>query len=141
MIFRLFTVSILAIITGLAYGYAQAAAPKTFSWDIPATRSDGTPLAQADLAGYRLYNGASPDKMTVWHTVTGGDQSQVELVINPGENHVAVTAVDTEGNESAYSNIVRVIGLAPPGVSVLRITSSGFVLENVTVTIDAAEAP
>lgn len=90
----------------------------TLSWDVPTTNADGTSLN--DLAGYKIYYGISsgnyglpidkplgsdglsclvftnPDRTECTYTVTG---------LNSGTKYwFAVTAYDTSGKESDYSN-------------------------------------
>ncbi len=72
----------------------------TLSWDAVTTNEDGSPVT--DLAGYRVYRSALP----------GGPYDVQETVafpvavaeLNDGDNWFVVTAFDTIGNESAYSN-------------------------------------
>ncbi len=84
------------------------------SWTPSATNIDGTPLT--DLAGYKVYYG----------TTSGGYSSSVDVgnvtstkVGNLAKNvtyYFAVTAYDTAGNESIYSNEVYKLipDLIPP---------------------------
>src|ERR1700690_1811631 len=75
----------------------------TLTWTPPTTNTDGTPLT--DLAGYNVYYGTSSRSYgspvnvgnAITYTVTN---------LTPGSYYFAVTAYDTSGNESAYSNEV-----------------------------------
>jgi len=72
------------------------------SWDPPTTNTDGTPLT--DLAGYKVYFGITSQNYS--HTMDVGNVT-VYTVGNLTEGLVyyfAVTAYDTSGNESEYSN-------------------------------------
>ena len=81
-------------------------------WDAPTTNEDGTPLT--DLKGYKLYYGPSSDNYT--GSIDVGDTTSVEIatIIDsiykalPTSDTVcfAITAYDTLGNESDYSNEV-----------------------------------
>jgi hypothetical protein len=74
----------------------------TMSWDPPTTNTDGTPLT--DLAGYKVYFGITSQNYS--HTMDVGNVT-VYTVGNLTEGLVyyfAVTAYDTSGNESEYSN-------------------------------------
>jgi len=93
------------------------AASVTLSWTAPTTNEDGTPLT--DLAGYKLYYGASPGIYTnvldvgnvltyVWNV---GEQEGQTLYFN-------ATAYDLSGNESIYNGEVSLtfpmIAPSPP---------------------------
>ena len=73
----------------------------TLTWNASTTNADGTPLT--DLAGYKIYYGNSSGSYTVSVDVgnlTGAIISNLE----PGTWCFAVTAYDTSGNESEYSD-------------------------------------
>jgi len=73
----------------------------TLAWDASTTNADGTPLT--DLAGYKVYYGNSSGSYTVSVDVgnlTGAIISNLES----GIWCFAVTAYDTSGNESEYSD-------------------------------------
>jgi len=72
----------------------------TLSWEAPTTNADETPLT--DLAGYKVYYGTSSGDYTVSvdvGNITGAIISSLET----GTWCFAVTAYDTSGNESDYS--------------------------------------
>ncbi|GMT47579.1 MAG: hypothetical protein IEMM0007_1145 [bacterium] len=86
-------------------------------WEAPTTNENGTPLT--DLKGYKLYYGPSSDNYT--GSIDVGDTTSVEIatIIDSIYNALptsdtstadtvcfAVTAYDTLGNESDYSNEV-----------------------------------
>jgi hypothetical protein len=91
-------------------GNAAAPAPSTpsasttLSWQPPAANLDGTPLT--DLAGYRVYWGTTEgtypytaqisNVATRSHTVSG---------LGVGTWYFVVTALNSDGVESAYSNV------------------------------------
>ena len=75
----------------------------TLTWDAPTTNADGTPLT--DLGGYKVYYGVAP---RIYGTPTDVGKVLTYKVINlsEGTKYFAVTAYDTSGNESCYSNEV-----------------------------------
>ena len=73
----------------------------TLAWEDSTTNADGTPLT--DLAGYKVYYGNFSGNYTVSVDVgnlTGAIISNLES----GTWCFAVTAYDTSGNESEYSD-------------------------------------
>ena len=98
--------------------FIASAVDFTLAWDAPTTNTDGTPLT--DLAGYKVYYGTASgvygSPITVGnvltHTVTGllGDRLYF----------FAVTARDTSGNESGYSNEVSKTKTSIPSAPILR---------------------
>ena len=85
----------------------------TLTYDAPTTNVDGTQLT--DLSGYKVYYGTSPRNYTILIDVgsalcqnIGGKTEctyTVESLIS-GTYYFAVTAYDTEGDMSVYSNEV-----------------------------------
>jgi len=77
----------------------------TLSWQAPTSNSNDTPLT--DLAGYRIYYGSSPERLS--HTVqlkTIGLQTYVIDDLEPGTWYFAVRALAANGSESNLSEIV-----------------------------------
>ncbi len=70
------------------------------SWDAPTTNADGTSLT--DLAGYKVYYGTSSGDYTVSVDI-GNSTGAIISSLEPGTWCFAVTAYDTSGNESDYS--------------------------------------
>ncbi|MBZ0156183.1 MAG: fibronectin type III domain-containing protein, partial [Alphaproteobacteria bacterium] len=96
-------------VAALAIPLLLLAAPDAFSasaalsWDAPTTNTDGSPLT--DLAGYKLYYGTSSGSYS--QTINVGTTSSYTVTgLLGGTYYFAVTAYDSEGNESAYSNEV-----------------------------------
>ncbi len=77
----------------------------TLSWDAPTTNADGTPLT--DLAGYRVYFGQGSGKYRYKNDV-GNVRVCTIGGLTSGTWCFVVTAYDTSGNESDYSNEVCV---------------------------------
>ncbi|MEW6001249.1 MAG: choice-of-anchor D domain-containing protein [Nitrospirota bacterium] len=75
----------------------------TLSWDPPATNTDGSPLT--DLEGYKVYYGTSSGNYSQGIDV-GNVTTYTVSNLNDGTYYFAVTAHDTSGNESDYSNEV-----------------------------------
>lgn len=77
-------------------------------WQAPTENVDGSPLT--DLAGYRIYYGS--DSRSYGNTVEVLDPGSTEASFTApsGDYYVTMTALDAEGNESAYSNeIVKAV--------------------------------
>lgn len=89
----------------------------TLIWDAPTINYDGTALT--DLAGYKVYYGASSRDYIIFMDIggasckyTGGtiECSYTIENLTTGTYYFAVTAYDTEGNMSMYSNeIIKII--------------------------------
>lgn len=117
-------------------GVATAATQQiTYTWTIPTTRADtqATPLPVSELAGYNIYysiNGGIEQKLAV---ALGTSTSKLlSLSLAPRlAGYVlvsAITAIDTEGQESARSAVVTtkltVLNAlpAPPGNIKMSVT-------------------
>ncbi len=74
----------------------------SLSWVAPTTNVDGTPLT--DLAGYKIYYGTSSGNYTSNINIGNATNYQVANLTNGLIYYFAVTASDTSGNESGYSN-------------------------------------
>ncbi len=74
------------------------------NWVAPAENVDGTPLT--DLAGYRIYYGTSSRDYAGMVELNNPAVTNHTLSLASGDYYVAMTALDQEGNESAYSNEV-----------------------------------
>jgi len=76
----------------------------TLSWQAPTTNEDGTALS--DLAGYRVYYGTSTSAMNENITVGAYTSCNIGNLFSGETYYFAVTAYDTSGNESSYSNVI-----------------------------------
>ena len=74
------------------------------NWVAPDENVDGTPLT--DLAGYRIYYGTASRDYSGMVQVNNPAETSHTLSLASGDYYVAMTALDQEGNESAYSNEV-----------------------------------
>jgi len=85
-----------------------AATATTLSWEPPTTRIGGQPLDPAEeLAEYRLYCDGL-DVVAIPAATSNGEYEVPKTDIFPGYGayDCALTAVDTDGLESAMSNMV-----------------------------------
>lgn len=78
--------------------------PVQLSWVAPTENVDGSLLT--DLAGFRIYYGAASRSYSDMVDVASADATSHTLSLTTGDYYVAMTALDAEGNESAYSNEV-----------------------------------
>lgn len=75
----------------------------TLTWNPPTQNTDGSPLN--DLAGYKIYWGTAQGSYTSSVTINNpGLSSYVVEQLTPATWHFAVTAVNSVGVESSYSN-------------------------------------
>jgi len=85
---------------------AQPRDSVTLSWIPPTENTDGTYLD--DLAGYRIYSGASPDDLAPRVTLDNPSLSRyVVEPLAPGELYFAITALNSNGLESGLSEVVK----------------------------------
>lgn len=78
----------------------------TLSWYPPTQNADGSALT--DLAGYRIYVGRKPDKLTrVIPLHNPGLTRYVIENLTPATWHFAMTSVNSRGRESSRSATVR----------------------------------
>jgi hypothetical protein len=79
----------------------------SLSWVAPSTRFDGTALSLSEIAGYKIYMGTSANRLEPVLDLEDGslDRYVMEDVEN-GTYYFAITAYDTAGSESDFSNIV-----------------------------------
>lgn len=110
--------------------YIQAA-DVSINWSPPTENVDGTPLT--DLAGYKVYAGTSARDYQTSTPINDASLTSavvpIALTLMPGENRIflAMTALDADGNESAYSNeisrLITVIdNIAPNAPVIITIT-------------------
>jgi uncharacterized protein YjbI with pentapeptide repeats len=110
---RLYLFIITCIITFLSSS-ASLAGEVTLSWTPPAMNEDGTHLT--DLAGYRLYYGATSGSYSDTVDVGSVITYQLKGLDDKLTYYFTVTAYDTSGNESKYSNEVQHLIVQPPAV-------------------------
>ncbi|MEM8768218.1 MAG: hypothetical protein AAGE43_12280 [Pseudomonadota bacterium] len=76
----------------------------SLAWQAPTENVDGSPLT--DLAGYRIYYGTESRAYSDMVEIANPSATGYTLNLSSGDYYVAMTAMDAEGNESAYSNEV-----------------------------------
>lgn len=80
----------------------------TLSWQAPDENVDGTPLD--DLAGYRIYYGTGSRDYSDEVAIGSSGITSQDVLLASGSYYFAMTALDADGNESAYSNeVVKVV--------------------------------
>jgi len=102
---------ILAILCFCLSAPVAHAATVTLAWN---------PNSETDLAGYKLYYGNSPRTQAAYpQTVAIQNKTATtwQLTLSTGVYYFALTALDSSGNESAYSSEVmaQIQELQPPG--------------------------
>jgi hypothetical protein len=103
----------------------------TLTWIAPTTNVDGTPLT--DLAGYKVYfgttSGVYSSSLNVGLNV-GTPPSYIVNNLGAGTYYFGVTAYDTAGLESGFSNegSKNITGPIISGVSAINISTSGVTL-------------
>ncbi len=73
----------------------------SLSWDAPSTNSNGSTLS--DLLGYKVYYGNSSGDYTKMLVVENASFCEISF-LSPGTWYFSVTAYDSQGNESDFSN-------------------------------------
>jgi hypothetical protein len=86
------------------------------------------PNTDTDLVGYCVYVGSESNNYT--HKTTVGNTTNAYVDLWPGTNYIAVTAKNSSGLESDFSN-VQVIPVNPPPPPIVRASkcSDGIRLE------------
>jgi hypothetical protein len=150
----LFVIFLLAFITPPASAAGTGTA--LLGWDAVTTNSDGTPCT--DLAGYKIYYGTvsrgaatSPAQFAYQQSVSVGNVLGYTVTgLADGTWYFSVTAFDTLGNESNFSNEVhKIIDTTIPTIAVsgpsAAMTASGPITFTVTyagadtITLGAAD--
>ena len=75
---------------------------KTLRWQAPSRNVDGSPVN--DLAGYVIYWGRESRAYSDSFTINSPDVTEWEATMEAGEYYFAMTAFDSQNNESGYSN-------------------------------------
>lgn len=128
-----------AAVTNTVYSIqcSSATGEATLSWIAPTARTDNTPLT--NLAGYRIYSGATATNTTQIAQVLVPNLSRVITGLAPGLTYFQMTAYDSANIESAKTNAVskNVVGLTSP-VASATLTIQSLPNPPGTVTILAA---
>ena len=92
----------------------------TFSWDMPTTNTDGSPLT--DLAGARIYCGTKTGIYSLLSDA-GNVSTYTTMTFPKGTSYCTMTAYDASGNESEPSKEVNFTYRLRPGAPTnLRVT-------------------
>ena len=83
-------------------GGPASAGTVTLSWNAPTTNTNGTPLT--NLAGYKIHYGTASRTYTATFAI--GNVTNYAFALPAGTYYFAVSAFDTLGLESNYSNEV-----------------------------------
>ncbi len=78
------------------------------AWTTPELREDGTILINNEISSYRIYYGTEPGDYQDQIDIDSGSNSAQVQEIPSGTYYAVVTAVDTDGRESLYSDEVVV---------------------------------
>ena len=88
-------------------GGLSSSSSAKLSWVAPSAREDNSVLVLSDIAGFRVYYGTNSGDYS--DTVEINDHTATQAVLaglSSGTYFVVVTAVDTDGRESIYSDEV-----------------------------------
>ena len=109
--FSIFLISCGVESSGQSGSQQEGSNTATLSWEAPTTNLNGTPLN--DLAGYKVYYGVESGNYAETIDVGATSCQEVGLKtectttidnLNTGKYYFAVTAYDTSGNESSFSD-------------------------------------
>ena len=71
------------------------------SWNAPTTRDDNSALPLAELAGYRIYAGTTPETLALLVDINDADTTQYTITdLSPATYYYTVTAYNVYGIES-----------------------------------------
>jgi hypothetical protein len=90
---------------GTNYTPGDGPGTAALTWTAPGEREDGRALSPAELGGYRIHFGPAADPEQ--YVIEVSDSSSSQYTINgldPDTWVFAVSAFDTAGEESSYSN-------------------------------------
>jgi hypothetical protein len=95
--------------------------PPVLSWVAPATRTDGSAIALADITEFDIFYATGAAAPISYQRISGPfNFAQIDLVTDvskfsvPGTYTFTVFTKDTSGNISASSNSVSVVVVATP---------------------------
>lgn len=77
----------------------------TLSWAPPTQREDLSTLNTNELSGFKIYYGTSSGVYAQSVTINNPNQTSYEINnLGNGRYYFVITALDSDGNESTYSN-------------------------------------
>ena len=97
---------VLAVLLTILFAEPSGAATVTVAWD---------PNPEPTVAGYRLYYGTSSRYYTNSVDVSNSTRCTISALVEGVTYYMAVTAYDTSGNQSGYSN--EIVYTVPAGTS------------------------
>ena len=80
------------------------------NWVAPTQREDGTPLILSEIETYNLYYGSSPGDYQ--NTINNSNVTTDSVYITDfpgGTYYFVITTIDTDGQESRYSEEIEII--------------------------------
>jgi len=121
---------IITILISLLWVVAASAMEIQLQWD---------PNTEPDLAGYKVYYGI--DGLANHAHLDVSNQTVATISgLDPANNYsFAVTAYNSSGLESSYSNIVTALELVPPSVSITNPSNNAKISNTVVVRADASD--
>lgn len=103
------------LITMMAVAKSQASPSDSrtqgISYNVPTTRTDGSPLAISEIAGFNLYCGIESGNYQLIQTVTS-DITSLTATVSIDQRYCAMTTTDTDTLEGPYSD--EFVLTAPP---------------------------
>lgn len=91
-----------------------------FTWDVPTLRADGTTLEANEIGGYKIYaKGTSSYSLVASPAATA---TSFKLTGITGSKNYVMRTVDTNGIESADSNIAKVSFSPPNSPSLIKVS-------------------
>jgi chitinase len=124
--------SVLAAILSLGVTNSSSAFTVNLQWD---------PNTEADLAGYKVYYNADSASLVGSIPIDVHNQTAASISgLDPDKAYqFAVTAYNTSGQESSFSNVVAVAEQSPPTVSISSPSGNVNVSGIVSVAVSAAD--
>ena len=87
-------------------GPAPTPTSALLSWTPPSQNEDGSGLSAGDLAGYKIYMGTQQNVYSLVDTTQSNVSTHLVENLSPGTTYFfVVTAFDSAGNESQFSNV------------------------------------
>ena len=85
-------------------GDGSAPSNAKLSWVAPSEREDNSGLSLSEIAGYRIYYGTESGNYQSQIDVNDGSAVDAQIFGIPrGTYYIALTTIDVDGRESAYS--------------------------------------
>ena len=78
------------------------------SWDYPQYRMDGSDLELYEIQSFRIYMVSEDGEVDMMHEVDGVNTSYNYEDVSPGIHYFVMTMVDTDGQESDFSEMISV---------------------------------